>query len=62
MIASADKIERPLEMVPASVAVIDSVSLFTHWNVPLSGDRSVSAGARIERMSADITPHRRRSQ
>lgn len=56
VIASADKIERPLEMVQASIAVVDSVSLFTHWNLPLSGDRSVSGGVRIERMSADIIP------
>lgn len=34
----------------------DSVAFFTHWNVPLNDDWSVSAGARIERMSAGITP------
>ena len=33
-----------------------SLALFTHWNVPLTDTWSVSAGARIERMSAEISP------
>ncbi|MCQ4298059.1 TonB-dependent receptor [Pseudomonas stutzeri] len=34
----------------------DTAALFTHWNVPLSADWSIDAGARVERNEVQLRP------
>ncbi|OCX15670.1 TonB-dependent receptor [Stutzerimonas xanthomarina] len=40
----------------------NTAALFTHWNVPLSADWSLAAGARIERSEVELQPRGAASQ